>query len=147
MWFIQRIRFIFKETRWVACDTMIVTRLTACRKSTGAAETAYEFYIGPWTKIRSNPVWSRCSATPGPRQVYIVSRVGRPSVPPHACYTAPTLFRCAHVLAWDRNRYVVWDSDMINASREYRVLDNKPIWRTGQNFSPQTRIIFCFPKI
>jgi len=48
--------------------------LTDSRKPTGAAETVYEFYKGLWTKVRSDPVWSRCSATPGPRQVYIVSR-------------------------------------------------------------------------
>jgi len=66
---------IVQSSREVTCSARIgAVCLIASRKPTGATETVYEFYIGPWTKVRSDPVWSRCSATPGLRQVYIVSR-------------------------------------------------------------------------
>jgi hypothetical protein len=84
-------------------------RLTTSRKYTDAAKTVYEFYISLWTKVCSDPVRSRCSTTPGPRQVYIVSRARIPTrLPcgPHLpCYAA--LISCQHKIVIDTSHGIV----------------------------------------
>lgn len=78
--------------------------LIAFRKPTGAAETVYEFYMR-WTKVR--PVWSRCSATPGPRQVYIVSRAAVPIPTRPLCGSYPLIFRDEYKIVIDTSHKIV----------------------------------------